>query len=363
MAGNRELYLLLNNADAIRLLGPWYAQQWLDIVRAFSRGIGRPGPARVRSLVAELRQRLAALYPRRSPFLREWMQKWVGRAFWLGVTHAHDDIEEARKKAAKDGAAVVPMVDVAEADGNQQVVAINGQLEAALQSIAVQMEASILRMVHLMRTVMLTNTTTRAGITGGIVRSDAGRAIVQDLQDIATRGFDSATARRLIEQGIPSDVITQLDRVNMGVVVSLGKTTQRPETVATAKATGAVLDGYNAGILLSSQENAVLYVEIYHTHEDEICPYCLVIQYHVFYAGDAAEDPLGFPRLADLPGGGPPFHQFCNHHLRPWALFDASTNEYEERLAASLSIPQDYFGEGAVERINHGHDKRKEGAA
>lgn len=361
MAGTRELDLLLRNADAIRLLGPWYGQQWAAVLRAFARGIGQPGPARVRSIQAELRQRLAALHPRKSKFLGRWIEEWVDRAFWLGVTRGTQDITDSRKRAEQDGAAVVPVVQLDEAEGQQHADVIKDKLEAALAAIALQAEAYVMMALARVRQLQVSNVTMRSGTTGGIIRSVEGRAMVDDLRQIVTDGMERATVRRLLERGVPSDLVRLLDRLNLAVVINMGKVAMTPGTAAERAGKVAVMDAWNEGILLASEENAVLYVEIYHTTEgDKICPFCAGVEYHVFFAGQG-NDPLGFPRLADLPSR-PPFHPNCDHHLRPWAFFDASSDEYERRLAESLSIPAEYFGPGAVERVNQA-GKPKEGAA
>ncbi len=362
MNGNRELGLLLNHPDAIALLGPWYGQQLLSILRVFSRGIpSMASPRRFRTLMAELRQRLALLYPRRSPFLRAWLAKWFDRAFWLGEKLAQRDIQEARDKAEGLGAVAIPMEEVSERDGQNAIDNVRGRYEAVLQSIAVQMQAAVLGMAYRLRGSILADPTLRDGITDGVMRSGRGQEVINDLRRILDGEKDAATVRRLFENGIPRDVLVGLDRLQLGVVISWGKRMGTPETVATQAGKRAILDTYNEGILLASQENAVLYVEIYHVNKgDLICPYCAGVEFCVFYAGNAEADPLGFPRLADLPSR-PPFHQNCDHHLRPWANYSDTGNAYEEALAKSLSIPVEFFGPGAVERVNHGHTK--EGAA
>jgi hypothetical protein len=134
--------------------------------------------------------------------------------------------------------------------------------------------------------------------------------------------------------------------------------------------------GHGAGVRIRSRKSGVDHVRISNPPRVGEPDVCTVFAGRVFYVGTGA-DPLGFPKLSDVPNGGPLFHPHCRHGLQPYVIALKSPAEIASERELSNAIPKEFFnvkpydvtkavrklGQGEVTNINPGTRAPKEKVA
>lgn len=335
-----DLRAILSDAQSTAALQGYYERGWDRILRTLALGIARPGSQRARLLVAQLRGILATLDPRRDSFVRHWIREWIRRSFVVGEAASMREIQGSPLR--------VPARQTADIVAN-----VIGTVDAKLAGLVASMDASLGLAIRMTHAALLADPDLRGGLTDGILRTQEGRQIAADLQEVVLGGSNPVTARRLQQSGIPKTVVDALDRLNAGTV-TVGKASVNAVAYADAVGQDGITDANNAAALAVTSRNDVDHVYIEREEKLNICRFCFRVQFNVFYAGKEEKDPAGFPRLADLPPG-PKWHIKCAHAVVAWPLAQHTTQEIASALANALSIPAEYYGPaGTVEKVNQG---------
>lgn len=342
-----DLRAILSDGDSVAALEVYYERAWDRILRELALGIARPGAQRARLLVARLRGLLATLDPHRDTYVRHWIRDWIRASFLQAEQSALREIEQGKALRVPARAASDTLANLIGAI-DSKLVGVIGQMDAAL--------TSAIRIAH---GAILADPQLRGGIVDGVLRNAEGRTVADSLAAILLLGSSPVLEQKLREVGIQRPVVDALARLNGGVI-NVGRASVQTASYVRTAAQDALVDANNAASLLVVQQNDVDHVYIEREEVKNICPFCLGVQFNVFYTGPLDRDPAGFPRLKDLPPGnhgqpGPKWHQNCAHAVIPWPLRQKSRGEIAAALAKALSIPSVFFGPpGTVEKINHG---------
>jgi hypothetical protein len=338
MATFYDLRTILNDADSIAALRRYYERGWDRILAALALGIARPGSARSRALLQQLRTILATLDPRRSAFVSHWIRDWVRASFLHGQAAATKEIDGTPSKVDSQ-------------DMKDTIANVAGALESKLSGLAYQMETGLSSTMRLTQAAILQDVLLRDGISNGILRGPVGGAVAQDLQSIILNGPTLPAILGLKKNGIARNVADALGKLSKGIV-TVGKASVPIGPYVETVANDALATANNAAARLVAQGNKIDHVFLDREWVTTVCPYCAGVEYNVFYDGPLSQDPAGFPRLKDLPNGGPKWHPNCAHVIYPWPISQKTPSEIASALASSKAIPADYFGEGAVQRVN-----------
>ncbi len=334
-----DLRAILSDADVLATLTRYYERGWDRILNTLALGIHRPGSMRTRLLLRKLRAIIAGLDPKRDSAVRWWIRDYVRKAFLAGERQAVD--------AIPGSALNVPARAMSDTVGNAIAA-----LDQKLGFVAAQMDAVLSGSIMAAARAMLINVELRDGMNAGILRSAKGRAVADDLQTVILQGSDQVTASRLVQAGIPRFVVEGLDKLNRGII-TVGKASVSIPAYVRQTAQDALAETHNSASLIVAQRNKIDHVFIDKEASRRICRFCATVEFNVFYNGPEFRDPMGFPRLKDLPPG-PKWHPNCAHVVVPWPIASKSQAEIDEALANALAIPAEFYGPGAVDRVNEG---------
>lgn len=332
MALGRDLLVLFGSAENLPALRRIYFSVIRLIQAELARAPFRPSPGNAAQIIRRVREIAQRINPRATSPVRKWINEEITAAFMAGDASASHSLE-----AFRQGGVVTGM-----ADANR--IALNsarGQVAEKLQSVYLQILQTAAYVVR--RSQMVIGTS--KPVTGGIVRTDDGRALAQDVAD-AIRLGDRSTERknRLIAAGFAAD-LPLLFGLSQGYFLGGLKNRLSVDAYIQLVVEGLSRQAANKAVEIRSRQNDVHYNIVNRAPQTKATfDVCALFIGQVYYTGQG-EDPLGFPHVNVMPGGSYlPQHPRCRHWFSPWDPKEVGPGMVARMKALSDLIPRRFLG-------------------
>lgn len=334
MTMGRDLLALFASAENLPALRRVYFTVIRLITAELARAPYRPSPGRTGEVIRRIREIAQRINPRATSPVRKWIDREVVAAFMLGDHAASGSIEQAR------GSVIAGFSD----ENRVALNSLRGQVASKLQSVYLQILQTAEYVVRRVQMVMGTAQKT----TGGIIRGQEGRALAADVAAVIERGDTSPERkRRLIAAGFAQD-FPLLSGLSSGYFMSGLKIRMSVEDYVGLVGEGLSRQGANKAVEIRAKQNGINYVRV--NRSPQLKDVCALFIGQVYHTTQGVEDPLGFPSVVMMPGGGQlPQHPRCGHWFEPWDPAAEGPAAVTRLKALSDLIPRRFLGMQAAE--------------
>ncbi|MCE5281957.1 MAG: phage minor capsid protein [Deltaproteobacteria bacterium] len=350
MAAARELSALLSDAKTVEALSGHYQRTLERIISELSAGVSRASAARATSLVSQINKLIDDLDPKKAGYVRKWIRKRIPQAYVLGDKAATRQLRESLERASSTDREVFGEVATSFTPINQtQMRAVAAAMESTMGSAAAQMRAAIGTVIRQTQVTLHQSEKIREQTVSGYLRGATARQVSDDIASVLLQKKVAPEVRaRLSREGFSADLYNSFERVARGQIIQVGDRRMSVRAYADLVARTQLREAHKVATITRLQQNGTHHVRISRhlmPEPDECTPYAG----RVYYVGPLERDPLGFPKLASIPNGGPPFHPNCRHVLEPYVAILESPGAIEERRKESLLLPRRFLGKTAKE--------------
>lgn len=348
MAASRDLTALIATDQSTPLLVRHFERQTKRILEELARGVTQPGSARARDLLARIRKLTNTLDPKKDSLVRRWIRREIPRSFVLGDKAATRQLQEQLRQVSSEDQAAFGQISRGFTGANTAslrgvVSAMESQLTRAAEDTLATLNITIRRT----QTTILQDKNIRQATVGGIIRGQTGRQLSDDIAGIILTGKAGPDAmKRLRDQGFRSDTTDLYKQLSKGQFITIGKRRFNVRDYANLVSRTQAREAHKVAEVVRLQQNDVDHVRI-SRHVQGVRDECTPFAGKVFYIGSASVDPLGFPKLSSLPGGGPPFHPNCRHVLEPFVADFETANAIDKAKESAQLIPRRFLGKGS----------------
>lgn len=343
MALDRELEKLLSSASTTRALVAYYDRVIRRLVTELAAGVSQAQAFRTEALLARLRKILDDIDPKKSKVVSDWIKTNVRKAFVVGDSEATRSLQAAlRESPLSVGRKFLP-VDAQFTVINE--IAINGlvaAMNATMGKARDLIEAKLGTVIRQTQTSLASAARIREATTEGFIRGATRQEIADDIASILLGKRIAPEVRdRLRTHGFNASMFNDFEAVARGQMIKIGKRNFTVRHYSNLVANTQLREAHKVATITRLRQNGVRHVLI-SKHVQHVPDVCTPFAGRVFYTGEGA-DPAGFPPLRSTPNGGPPWHPFCRHSLRPYVIALRTDRELETARQASANI-LDFLG-------------------
>lgn len=350
MAAANELRGLLNNKRTLSALDRHVRRTLDQIGRELAAGVSKPGAARARSLVKRMRELSDRLDPKKKGFVRDWIRENAPRAFVLGDRAATRQLREDLQKTSTEKRADFGEINRTFGGvNNASLKTITAAMETSLGQGADQVRNQLGLIIRRTQQRLVADQEIRDATVGGIIRGATGRQVADDIaSSLLGKKVPKQVKERLRARGFRAEDFEAFEQVARKEMISVGGRRMNVRSYSDMVARTQMVEAHKVSTVTRLQQNGVDHVRI-SFHRQKVKDECTPYAGKVFYVGPLPKDPAGFPKLSDLPNGGPPFHPNCKHVTEPFVVDFEEPEDIEKERVSSKQLPRRLFGKTAKE--------------
>lgn len=347
MAINAALEALLKSPATSRALSRHYESVIRRIVGELVAGVSNAQAFRAEALLKRLRVLLNELDPKADSAVRRWIKAQLPKVYVLGDDQATASLKAQLRQVGRSGVKGLEPGDASFAALNATSLrGIVAAMEATLGKAKASIEEALGTVVRQTQVSIARSAAIRDASVSGFIRGATSQQVADDIASILLGKRISPEVRaRLEATGFNARLFKDFEAVARGTLIKVGKRTFSVRAYSDLVAQAQMREVHKVATISRLQSNRVNHVQISRHSQDEPDE-CTPFAGRVFYIG-AGDDPLGFPALRSILNGGPPFHPFCRHVLRPYVVAVKAQQDVQDALAEARGLPPELQGQDA----------------